>query len=767
MGLNKVAACIIVGDSWNTKEVKKMLTSLEGNVETIFVNYNGKKKTLPWQKWTTTPIVYKKHIWEDDFALARNQSFAMVPREDYTFYLWLDTDDILVVETPLDEFFNDLDEYTTGVFLRYDYAIEPKTGIVVVEQWRERFLSTKIQWKWFYKIHEVCKAASAVQYAKRNGVYIQHQRTNGDDRGARERNRRIISQALVDDPGEMRYKFYLAAETMAEADSEQDPIKKIEFVNAAILAYNRYREAATDISEDIYLATTRIAELQRMKRDYSAALEADLEAIAIYPDWPDGFVGGAKTCLEIRDFARMKAFADMATKCVKPDTSASIEPMMAGFTPIFLRGIANEELGLVKQAAEDYEAALKIWQPPDVSIIQDKIEKFKNFDDKKVEDTDDRKKYRSTKPDKSICFFTQPIPEAWHPNTLKESGSGGAELCIMNLAPMFEADGWRVVVFGTPGEHRGVYEGVEYWNTEEFISQEKFKVLVSSRSTLPFQEKPNAHASFLWLHDVNLGPDAEPFMNVPDKVIGLTNWHSNHLQKLYNIDKNKMTVIPNGVNLDRFPLEKWNHDPNKLIYSSSPDRGLDQLLSMWPYMKKRYSDLELHIYYGWHMIDKIIEHYREMGVNQQSDHLKHFKTKIMHQIDFLGGEEAGIYQHGRVNQDVLAEAMMGSNIWPYPTTFSETFAITAIEMQAAGVIPVTSNLAALTETVAPYYEKLDGWPANNDYQTRFLRLFAMSYEDEEYKKEGRELGRKHAESYSWESAYTKWLDNFIELGVNV
>jgi glycosyltransferase involved in cell wall biosynthesis len=206
-----------------------------------------------------------------------------------------------------------------------------------------------------------------------------------------------------------------------------------------------------------------------------------------------------------------------------------------------------------------------------------------------------------------------------------------------------------------------------------------------------------------------------------------------------------------------------HNDSNKLIYSSSPDRGLEQLISIWPHMKKRYPDLELHIYYGWHMIDKIIEHYKDQGVNAQASYLKNFKTKIVHHIDHLGGEEAGIFQHGRVNQDDLAKAMMNSNIWPYPTAFSETFAITAIEMQAAGVIPVTSNLAALTETVAPYYEKLDGWPSNNDYQSRFLKLFAMSYEYEEYREEGKQLGRQHAESHSWERAYSIWNDNINEI----
>ena len=58
-----------------------------------------------------------------------------------------------------------------------------------------------------------------------------------------------------------------------------------------------------------------------------------------------------------------------------------------------------------------------------------------------------------------------------------------------------------------------------------------------------------------------------------------------------------------------------------------------------------------------------------------------------------------------------------------------------------------------------YYETLTGWPGNSDYQSRFLKLFAMSYEWDEYREEGRQLGREHAEKYSWENAYQKWNDN--------
>src|SRR5262249_39319849 len=160
------------------------------------------------QPLTSLPFKLNSFIWEDNFAKARQQSFEMVPKEDFEWYLWIDTDDKLIVEAPLQEMFESLDSYTMGVFVRYDYAVEPSTGLVVVEQWRERFLSTKMNWEWHYAVHEVCKGTvGAVQFAKRDHCHIEHLRKNRDDRGARTRNRRIISKAMREYPEESRYVF--------------------------------------------------------------------------------------------------------------------------------------------------------------------------------------------------------------------------------------------------------------------------------------------------------------------------------------------------------------------------------------------------------------------------------------------------------------------------------------------------------------------------------------------------------------------------------
>ena len=771
----KVAACIISGDVVDEDEIKLMLSSLEGNVHGIFVNYNGIRDSEEefksrWQSYTTLPLKVKKHKWEENFSIARNQSFEMVPKKKFDWILWIDTDDILVVkeDSSIQEMFQSLDKYSQGIFCKYEYAIEPETGIVVVEQWRERFLSTKTEWEWKHAIHEVCYSHGA-QFARRDNCCIRHQRETGEAKGARPRNRKIIFKALEEHPEESRYVFYYAAELLAEADSETKDLKRRDkLIDMALEYYEKYRMMAEQLSDDVYIATSRMAALYRMKGDHANALQYDMECIALYPDWPDAYVGAAKSCMENNDWKRMKAFADMGMKCNKPDTAASIEPMMAGFTPLLLRAIAEEELGEFDQALKDYKEAIKIWNPPEGKIEQRIKELEEKQDDPDVgtdkQRWDERKARRGSKPEKSICFFTNPLPFTWHP---KDDAGAGAERCIMELAPMFAADGWRVAIFGTPGANRGVDElGIEWWNTDEFLPAEEFSVMISSRSPFPFTTPLASKKTILWMHDVNINEYMDSIKNKPDKIVALTNWHSNHLKKLYNIDDKKMSVISNGIHLDRFPIDKFrNEESCKFIWSSSADRGLDTILSLWPLIREKYANAELHIFYGWDIIDKVLDAQAKAGI--ENLWLREFREKALAQVERYKENKGGIYQRGRVGQDELAEEMLTSLIWPYTTGFMETFCITALETQAAGVIPITSKLAALNETVPNQNLLIEGWPLNNDYQRRWMKLLDVVMNDKEGRAEQRQLGREHAEKFTWENSYNKWNELFMEIGVKV
>ena len=59
----------------------------------------------------------------------------------------------------------------------------------------------------------------------------------------------------------------------------------------------------------------------------------------------------------------------------------------------------------------------------------------------------------------------------------------------------------------------------------------------------------------------------------------------------------------------------------------------------------------------------------------------------------------GVEFKGTVGQQELHYAMMCSEYWLYLTSYEETYCITALEMQMAGVIPIVTNTAALNETV--------------------------------------------------------------------
>lgn len=761
-----ICAAMIVGDGSDKNEWSQCMESLaEGGIEHVFVNYNGKNKKFPYDK-TILPLTYGKFTWEDDFALARNQSFSLVPKDEYDWIMWLDSDDrIFVDDGGFEEMIKSLDPYTVGIFLKYNYAVDPETGLVVVEQWRERVLSTRMPWTWIHPIHEVCKTEIGSQFARRENVYIEHMRKSGDDRGARVRNRRIIAKAMREYPDVPRYLFYFASETLAEAADSTDETQKRELCDAAIHAFKKYKDMTNDVDDDYYLASNRIAELYYIKKDYINAVDAFLECIAIYPEWPDAYIGAAKCCIELNDYARARSFAEMASRCAKPSTASGIEPMMVSFYPYFLRAEASFHLGDYEQAVKDFKKAKKVWNTPN-GEIEGRIKEAKNALKKQQggSEEDERLKRRGSRPEKSIAFFTAPLPFNWHPNI--ESGAG-AERCIMQLAPRFAADGWRVAIFGTPGEHRGVDEnGVEWWNSSEYNPMEPFTVFISSRSADPFKATINSAVKYLWMHDVNIGESLFPVKDRPTKIIGLTNWHTRHLMNLYGVPAAQMAVVPNGIELSRFPIDR-SDDPSgdpKFIWSSSADRGLDTLLGLWPMIRSAYPGATLNVFYGWELLDKAIEMHERRGMVTS---LRTFKEKIINEYRFLGEEEGGIFMRGRVDQQTLAEEMYKANFNAYPTSFLETFCITAIENQAAGVIPITSELGSLTEVIANKSTLVKGWPMNADYQVRYLKVLDNYLNNEELRLETRRMGRLHSENFSWDNAYSKWNNLFTHTGISL
>ena len=220
-----------------------------------------------------------------------------------------------------------------------------------------------------------------------------------------------------------------------------------------------------------------------------------------------------------------------------------------------------------------------------------------------------------------------------------------------------------------------------------------------------------------------------------------------------NFPEDQVRVFPNGVDISRYPLEvvqaKYNKqitDAPKFVYSSSPDRGLWQLLESWPYIRKEFPKAELLVCYG---------------LRKWVDHLKwaHNRAGEMAvQIDRLI-KQPGVKDLGKIGQDVLAKLQLEADAWLYPLDSiqsTETGCITAVENAAAGNPIITTNCDCMEEEFGKVgtIVKLPFDPEK--FATEAIKVLR----DEDFMNYQREAGREFAEKRDWRLISEQWLQFF-------
>jgi len=337
-----------------------------------------------------------------------------------------------------------------------------------------------------------------------------------------------------------------------------------------------------------------------------------------------------------------------------------------------------------------------------------------------------------------IAFWATAGWEEWAPPALNDKGIGGSETALIEIAKRFAADGWRVDVYNNPGAYEGVYDGVGYWQAKR-ISGDYSDVLVSWRqpraSEIPFGGK----TQILWCHDLNYGPVPEDQMVCWDRVLGVSAWHAGMLHNYYGVDAD---YVPNGIDLSRFDPEV-RKVPLRCVYASSTDRGLLQLLHLWPRIMGDEA-AELHVAYGWETIDRMIE----AGRTDLAD----FKAMMVDRL----GKTPGVVWRGRLPQDELAKLYSESWLWLYPTSFLEVSCISAMEAMAGGAVAVTSAAGALKETIGTAGVVVTGQPHSFPWQDFYVQCAKGALLDANVRKPLEFAARARAAELTWDKAYERW-----------
>jgi glycosyltransferase involved in cell wall biosynthesis/tetratricopeptide (TPR) repeat protein len=699
--------------------------------------------------------------WVKDFSAARNVALSKIKTD---FFLWLDHDDTVEGAELLHDICANMPDDVGGVWCHYFYGFDEHGNCTTLHA-RERILRTDVGWTWKDRIHETLVPSKSVRWIRSDEFRVYHSGSH-DDKA--ERNLAILQEQVLEEPENVRIWMHMGNQMFAMR----------QYGDAAAW-YKRFYTDSRATTLDKWQCMTYAARALREVGDHQAALQADTLALFEFPEWADSWLGLADSYSKMGMWSRAIVFAETSLAREIPDTLTFVNMLDYHFRPYDILNVCYGMTGQYEKAIAACEEALKT-RPGQEEIVenmatwQDK-QRVKRVVDGVLEVAPSmssdafqdmlmllpdgvlqegpirdimvpailKSTERGTQP--KAVFFCGESVEEWSPVTAAETGIGGSETAVIEVARRLAQDGWQTVVYGRPGRSEGPHGDVFYAQWDRFRPDAmKPDLFVAWRNPrLGLEELPKAERRWLWAHDLNYQDtlDARSAAGF-DKVFGVSAFHARYLQTAYPFLQD-VGVLPNGIDLARFEGSP-ERKRYRCIYSSSPDRGLMNLLIMWPRIRQTEPAAELHIFYGWESFDRSIAGNRS---------LLQLKGLILKHLD-----QPGVFWRGRLPQDELAQEMLQGDLWTYPTSFIETGCITGMEAMAAGLIPVTSRLGAITDVVGDTGLLVPGNAESASYQRTWMGVVFAALLDVGTRATYKGKGPERAKQFSWDTSYKAWQE---------
>ena len=169
------------------------------------------------------------------------------------------------------------------------------------------------------------------------------------------------------------------------------------------------------------------------------------------------------------------------------------------------------------------------------------------------------------------------------------------------------------------------------------------------------------------------------------EVIVNSNYMKGHVQGLFGLPFDKISVIPNGINLNNFTgidrdydfRRRFAMDNEKIILYVGRlvyEKGVQHLISAMPKILENYHDSKLVIAGKGGMIDELKSQVESMGLSNK------------------------VYFTGYLNQKEVQKMYKCADVALFPSTY-EPFGIVALEAMLAGIPTVVSDIGGLNEIV--------------------------------------------------------------------
>jgi glycosyltransferase involved in cell wall biosynthesis len=358
---------------------------------------------------------------------------------------------------------------------------------------------------------------------------------------------------------------------------------------------------------------------------------------------------------------------------------------------------------------DHYDTRIGKMYPIDEEVARVRGEDFRSSNKYK----DQIKKFEDHK--KPSIVFVSPTSISFDGDSIEKKALGGSETALIHTAKGLAKD-YNVAIF-CQCAGPGIYNDVLYLDASmlDIMNTLPIDILVMYRGTAinyitTIKNKLKPQKFVFWTQDYPMyaGYDGTfpTIANLFDALICVSNDHKKALMDRYPtmLVEDKIFVIENGVNTELYKdKEKIAKKKNKFYYSSTPFRGLEILIDVFPKIKEKIPDATLTVCSSMLVYGDVIG-------NKQYEALYEKCRKT-----------PGVEYVNSLKQADLAKLSMESYLMLYPSIFAETNCISVEEAQTAGTPVICNDLGALKETVHKGCGIIiPGNPRNEEWQDSFV-----------------------------------------------
>ena len=239
------------------------------------------------------------------------------------------------------------------------------------------------------------------------------------------------------------------------------------------------------------------------------------------------------------------------------------------------------------------------------------------------------------------------------------------------------------------------------------------------------------------------------FIEKIQHFVYVSEWQLREFERRFSTNLSQNCVIRNAIEPIEFkskPIDKI-----RIIYTSTPNRGLKVLLAAFKILNR--TDIELHVY------SSDIIYGTGYAAQRQREH-----AELFHRCRTT----PGIVYKGYATNKAVRQALQNSHILAYPSIYEETSCLAAIEAGAAGCRIVTTNLGALPETCGQWARSVD-YAYGDDLNNLAEKYAAVLNEEIDLVSQNTynivEQSQWFNDFYSWTNRAQEWKDFFNKICV--